>query len=135
MIVLGTSAAVEIVRGTPKGQALLSLIEPEEVVLAPSWFRAEVRNVFWKYVHVGLISKDVAETRLLLCEALVSKFVREDELLKEAFCEALNQDHSFYDMVYLCLTRRNGATLFTLDKHLIDICKSAKVNCIEEVDF
>lgn len=133
MIVMDASAAVEITRGTQKGRALLTLIEPDEVIVAPSWFQAEVANVFWKYVHAGLIDKETATERSMLCEALVSKFIPIDDVKREAFFEAINQDHSFYDMVYLCLARRNGATLFTLDKQLVDICSKAKVDCIDEV--
>lgn len=135
MIVMDASAAVEITRSTEKGHALLSLIEPDEIIVAPSWFQAEVANVFWKYVHAGLMDKETATERLMLCEALISKFIPIDEFKREAFFEAINQDHSFYDMVYLCLARRNGATLFTLDKQLIDICIKAKVNCIDEADI
>ena len=60
MIVMDCSAAVEIARNTPRGQGLLSLIEPTDKIIAPSWFQAEVRNVFWKYVHVGAMTTELA---------------------------------------------------------------------------
>ena len=133
MIVMDCSAAVEIARNTPRGQGLLSLIEPTDKIIAPSWFQAEVRNVFWKYVHVGAMTTELALERLAVAEDLICDFIPISNYKQEAFFEAINHDHSFYDMLYVCMARRNGATLFTLDKHLIEICIQAKVNCVDEV--
>ena len=39
-------------------------------------------------------------------------------------------EHSSYDMVYFILARRTGATLFTLDKKLIELCLNNGVDCL-----
>lgn len=135
MIVLDCSAAVDMARMSERGRALAALLIPEEEVIAPTWFRVEVRNAFWKYVHAGMLSEEEATARVHLAEALVTTFVSEDDYLDESFAEAARHDHPFYDMVYLCLTRRNAATLFTTDKKLMRTCIQAKVNCVEEVDL
>lgn len=135
MIVLDCCAAIDIANESEKGLALSSLILPEEKTIAPTWFRAEIRNAYWKYVHTGVLSEGEAAGRIELSEALVTDFVPAEECLEEAFAEASRHDHPVYDMLYLCLTRRNAATLFTTDKKLMKICAEAKVNCIEEVDF
>ncbi|MCI9129785.1 MAG: type II toxin-antitoxin system VapC family toxin [Eggerthellaceae bacterium] len=135
MIVMDCSAAVEVARNTERGSAIRLLMDPTEDVIAPTLFRAEVRNAFWKYVHVDKMGSDDALLRIDRAESLVTHFVHIDDYLAEAFAEAVNHDHSVYDMLYLCLARRNAATLFTTDKRLVSACIEAKVNCIEEVDF
>lgn len=135
MIVMDCSAAVEMVLNTEKGSAMRSLINPDEQVIAPTWFRTEIRNAFWKYVHAKRTTAEDASLRISKAESLITDFIDMDGYLTEAFTEAINHDHAVYDMLYLCLTRRNGATLFTTDKRLADICIEAKVNCIEEVTF
>lgn len=135
MIVLDCSAAVDIVNETPRGIGLKALIDPSEPIIGPEWFRVEVRNAFWKYIHAGLMTEEEAATRIDQAESLITDYVPCDPYLIEAFAEAVNYDHSVYDMLYLCLTRRNAATLFTLDRKLVDVCIEARVNCVEEVDF
>lgn len=135
MIVMDCSAAVEIARGTEKGKGLALLIEPQEEVIAPSWFRAEVRNVFWKYVHAGMLDESDAAKHVRIAETLVTDYVGIEGYLSEAFAQAVRHDHPFYDMLYLCMARRNAAMLFTVDKELANICDEAKVGCVREVDW
>lgn len=133
MIVMDCSAAVEIALQTDAGKALLSLIDPNEKVLAPTWFQSELRNAFWKYVHANIMDEQTASQRIRAAESLITDFIPLNDYKQEAFSEAVRYDHSFYDMVYLCLARRNAAVLFSCDKKLIDICNYAKVNCVEEI--
>lgn len=135
MIVLDCSAAIAMARQTERGLALSALMRPNEEAIAPAWFRVEVRNAWWKFVHAGLLSESEAAERIRLCEDLVTRFVPVDNCLSEAFAEASRHDHPVYDMLYLCLARHNAATLFTTDKKLMQVCAEAKVNCVEEVDF
>jgi predicted nucleic acid-binding protein len=133
MIVMDTSAAVEIVRQTEIGAALAIQIDPEEEVIAPTWLKAELRNVFWKYVRAGFYTEEVARQRITCAEQLVTRFVSEEDYLEEAFAEAVRRDHPFYDMLYLCMTRRCAGVLFSTDKKLIDICTDARVNAVEVI--
>lgn len=135
MIVLDCCAAMAITNESERGLALSSLILPDEPTIAPTWFRTEIRNAYWKYVHAKVLSENEAAERVELSESLVTDFVPAEECLDEAFMEASRHDHPVYDMIYLCLTRRNTATLFTTDKKLMKICAKAKVNCVKEVDF
>lgn len=64
---------------------------------------------------------------------LVDEFYPDESMMAKAFDEALARRYSVCDMFYLILARRTGATLFTLDKKLADVCREAKVNCIEEI--
>ena len=131
MIVLDASAAVHMVRESQEGHALLALLDDieGESIISCSMFGAEVRNAFWKYVKAGQISYGVACDCIEDAIGLVDDFVSIEDLADEAFLEAVNRQHSVYDMLYLCLARRKGATLFTLDRRLASLCQKMNVNC------
>lgn len=128
MIVLDCSAAVEMVLGTPRGQAFRCFMLEHERVIASDLFRAEVRNAFWKYVHAGLFSASHAEVLIEKALDLVDEFISLEENAAESFAEAARQDHPVYDLFYLTLTRRQAATLFTADKKLVALCEHLGVN-------
>ena len=68
-------------------------------------------------------------------EALVDCFHDDASLAKEALSESIRYRHPAYDMFYLVLARRTGATLFTLDKKMWALARDMHVNCIEEADL
>ena len=135
MIVLDCSAANEIARGTSEGKALLSLMLPEEEVIAPHLLQCEATNVMWKYVHAGLISKEKASEQLSAALNLVTEFRDMRALLPEVFAESIRLDHPAYDLFYFVFARRNDATMYTLDKKLIALCEEHGVDCVHPVDI
>lgn len=135
MIVLDCSAAVEMARKTPRGLAFRCLMVEKESVMSSDLFKAEVRNVFWKYVHIGSLPAEEAEAYVRSAIDLVESFVPLEENAVEAFTEAARQDHPVYDLFYVTLARRNAATLFTADKRLVALCERMGVNCTCEVDI
>ena len=133
MIVLDCSAATEIVRRSPRGQGFRSLMLEGEEVMSSELFHAEIRNVFWKYEHAGLIDHGQAEACARAALGLVDAFVPLEENADEAFREASLHDHSVYDLFYLTLARRKAATLFTADRRLAALCEEMQVDCVTEV--
>ena len=130
MIVLDTNAAVAIAMGTDLGDALVMLRNPDECVIAPSFMHAEVAHVMSKYVRGGYLevsqAVDCARDALLL----VDEFRDDASLWTEALTESLRLAHSSYDLFYLVLARREGATLFTLDRKLQKLCDKNGVNAV-----
>ena len=61
---------------------------------------------------------------------MVDEFCGTKDLLREALIEAIRLDHPVYDLLYLVLARREGATLFTLDQKLQNLCLDNGVNCV-----
>lgn len=131
MIVLDASAAINIVRGTPEGKGLASLVLQGEKSLSPDIFCVEVANAAWKLVRFGNLSE--ADRNLFLSDAvgLVDEFAPVGSLITEALSESIHFDHPVYDMLYLVLARRTASTLFTLDKKLAKTCVQAGVNVVE----
>jgi toxin-antitoxin system, toxin component, PIN family len=62
--------------------------------------------------------------------AYVDKYYSIQELQDEVLSESIRLDHSSYDMFYFVLARRFGATLFTLDRKLIQLCEEQGVQCV-----
>lgn len=135
MIVLDVNAAYAMVDGTAEGLGMKGLMLEGEKAIAPTRFCSESANVAWKNVQFGFLDRDRSVDRMMSALGLVDEFYPDESMIAEAVDEALARRHSVYDMFYLVLARRTGATLFTLDKKLVEICHEAKVNCIEEVEI
>lgn len=133
MIVLDVNAAYAMVDGAAEGLGMKGLMLEGEKTIAPTLFCSESANVAWKNVRFGSLDRDRSVDRMMSALGLVDEFYPDESMMAEAVDEALARRHSVYDMFYLVLARRTGATLFTLDKKLVEICREAKVNCIEEV--
>ena len=71
-----------------------------------------------------------AQVRLSEAISLIDEIHPSDDLVVEAFNEAVRLNHSAYDMLYLVLARRTGSTLFTLDKELQEACLETGVDCV-----
>ena len=97
--------------------------------------RAEVASVIRKLVRKQVVSADEAGTYLSEGLALVDEFVSLAELQTEALRESIRLDHSVYDLFYFVLARRTGATLFTTDLKLMELCLDNGVDCISEIDL
>lgn len=135
MIVLDCSVAIEMALGTEDGQAFMALALPEERTIAPSFLKIEAANVAWKHVRTGYIGGNQARGLFADAVALVDMFYPEEDLLAEALSESVRLEHSVYDMLYFVLARRQGATLFTCDKRLQELCAANGVDCVEIVSI
>lgn len=135
MIVIDVSAAMEIARRTPKGNAFKMLMMEGEDTKAPNLFSYEAANAAWKMHAFQKNSQEQSEYLLDAMLAQVDEFVDADEYEQEAFLEACKYRHPAYDLFYAVLARRLGATLFTADKKLTELCIEMGVNVVEEIDF
>ena len=130
MIVLDVNAAIAMLFNTEEGGALLWLKLESEETIAPSLFFAELAHVLPKYSRQQGFTPEEARDLAVDAAALVDRFVDDSELWMEAMGEAMRLGHSSYDMFYLVLARRQGATLFTLDRKLQRLCAKAGVSCV-----
>ena len=130
MIVLDSSAACDMVRKTEEGMAFRALMLSEEKVISCELLRAEVVSIFRKLCRHGLIPIEKVQSFLAESTALVNEYYSIQELQEEVLSESIRLDHSSYDMFYLVLARRFGATLFTLDRKLIRLCEEQGVQCV-----
>jgi predicted nucleic acid-binding protein len=118
IVVLDCNAAIEIVLEREKGRRFRQLIESSDKTITSEFFRIEAANVLRKYCKGGYIKKEDCGKLLELSESLIDEFIPISENNTEALHEAIRLDCSAYDMLYLTLARRTGATLITLDKLL-----------------
>ena len=128
IILLDSNAAIEIVLKREKGKALAALVETAEKTVSSEFFRIEAANVIRKYYQGKYIKKDECAKILELAENLVDEFVPIKENYLEAFNEAIRLNYPAYDMLYLTLARRMGATLVTLNRPLNSIAKKEGID-------
>lgn len=130
MVVLDCSAAIVIAKGTDTGKAFMKLLVPQEEILSVDLLYAEAASVCWKDVHFGAVDKRMATACMQDACDLVDRYIPMKDLRIEALSESIRLEHSPYDMFYFVLARRNGATLFTIDKKLIALCEREGVECV-----
>lgn len=135
MIVLDACAAFAMVTAASEGEALWAFAMEGERTIAPTLFRYELLNVVRKYVKRGLATEKAAMEWYNSGVSLVDEFVSMDDASAEMLHESLRLDHPSYDLSYLVLARRNGATLFTLDDRLADACERCGVSCTGVVEL
>lgn len=118
IVVLDTSAAVEVLLHRPESARLGRLIGEAERVLAPALFTSELCNVFWKYHEYHSLSREACERAIVQGLALPDTYSDDRDLHREAFAMACLCRRPVYDMLYLVLARRHAAALLTQDKAL-----------------
>lgn len=134
MIVLDASAGVEMALCTARSARMRGLMYSGEKVIAPELYLSEVSSSFGKYVRAKMMDPDEALELVRAAASFVDEFVSACDLYVEAMSEHLRLKHSPYDVLYLVLTRRNAATLYTLDRKLQDLCIKNGVNCLCELN-
>ena len=123
IIVLDASAGIELSLSRENSEKYGQVLERSTKVISSDLYKAEVTNVLWKYFKAGQLSKEETFKCLHYCEDLVDEFVDISSNNEEALLEGIRIRHSVYDLLYLTLARRNGATLLTQDKKLKEIAK------------
>lgn len=117
-VVLDASAALAAVLGQPSATAVLDVLTEAEVVIAPELFSAEVTSGLWKYVSANQLTMDAAAERLDAALKLVDRYHPMTVLAQEVLREASARNHSVYDLHYVVLARREGASILTIDARL-----------------
>ena len=135
MIVMDASAALAMVSGSPEGVGLRESMLAGEHVVAPELFSYELLNAIRKYVQGGYISKEAGRLWWEAGVGLVDELFPLSDMGAEVLAEALATGHPAYDISYMVLARRAGATLFTLDKRLAEVCAKRDVNCVEMAEI
>jgi len=114
--VLDASAAVRAVLDAES--PFRAILETADLVIAPELIVAEVCSAFRKYVRARVMSRPQAEESIGRALALVDKMQPLGELVGEVLALTARVDSSVYDLFYLALAQRTGATLLTADPAL-----------------
>lgn len=135
MIVLDSSAAIDIALGTDEGMALEALFLQDEKIISCDFLVVECTNVLRKMVRWQQINKEDASRLLEKIINIVDDFWPTKDLRTEVLNESIRLNHAAYDVFYFVLARRTGSTLVTLDKKLMDLADKNGVDIIHEIDF
>ena len=121
--VIDCNAAIEIALNREKGKTFRKFIEISEKTVSSEFFRIEAANVIYKYYRGNFIKRTECIKLLELSESYIDEFIPIKDNYFEAMNEAIRLKFPAYDMLYLTLARRMGATLLTLDRSLNNIAK------------
>ena len=135
MVVLDSSAVVEMVRRTNEGMALQWFIRKNEKTISCDLVQAEIASVFRKFTRTEGLTADAAEDFFRRGIELIDEFYPIRDLQPEVLSESIRFSHSTYDVYYFVLARRTGATLLTLDRKLMRLCEKNRVPCVSEVSL
>ncbi len=130
-VVLDASAATQIAIGSEDGLAMQGLFAEGEEILAPDFLQIECANTFWKYVRAGELTKEEALNYYRDSVGLVTRFIRQNDLMDEVLASSAHLNHPVYDVIYLVLARHMAATLMSFDRKLIDLCIKEGIDCVE----
>jgi len=129
--VLDANAGIEIILNRPKAVHFKAFINQCKKTISSDLYKAEVANTLWKYINAGYLSKEKAIELLQLAQNLVDEYHEINKNNSEALIESVRLKHSVYDMLYLTLARREGATLLTLDKKLLTLARKNGIETLE----
>lgn len=117
MIVLDTSAAIELLLRTPAAAAIEArLFAPNETLHAPHLLDIEVTQVIRRYAAMGEVDEGRGSAALEdLCNLPVRRYPH-DILLPRVW--ALRNNLTAYDAAYVALAEALDAMLITRDKRL-----------------
>jgi predicted nucleic acid-binding protein len=93
-------------------------VQTADLVIAPELIVAEVCSAFRKYVRARALSGIEAEKLTGQALSLVDKVQPLQALVADVFALTARTDSSVYDLFYLALAQRTGATLLTADVSL-----------------
>lgn len=124
ILVLDASAGIELLLKRPRSSDLQVILEQSSEVLTTTLYQAEVGNVLVKYHRAGFLTSEEVLRLSGFSWNLVDEFIAIEENLTEAVAESIRLNHTVYDLLYLTLARRNGATLVTLDTKLAQLASS-----------
>lgn len=94
---------------------------------AAPFFRFEVANVLWKRRAVVPAAERDRLVAALFAVPVSDDFDGEDaRATLELACQS---GMTFYDMAFVALARRHGATLWTLDRRQAEAARAAGVGC------
>ena len=131
IIVLDTSAAIEIVLGRKQALFLGRKVAEADWVISTALFISEVTNVFWKYHQFADMPLAACEKSIDDALAFPDEYFNENELYKEAFAMACLTKKPVYDMFFLALARRHNGYLMTLDLVLLETARKNSIRIAE----
>ena len=104
----------------PYADAAWTLVENDEILIAPDFLIVEVCNAAWKcFRQERMEAQEVLDIASILPRFLM-ELVGASSLAPRASTIAVELDHPVYDCMYLALAETRKVPLVTADKRLLD---------------
>lgn len=127
ILVLDTSAAVEVVLQRNNSKQISEKLSNADWVISPDIYISEITNVFWKYYQFGELSMESCESGIENSIAIVDDIIASRDIYKEAFALSCISRHPVYDTLFLVLARRYNGIVLTMDKKLLKLAQKNSI--------
>ncbi len=125
--VIDASAALGLILAPANYRLLKAALRDADVVLAPELYIVGTVNAAWRYRRAAILSHSEASRLLADCLELPDEYTDLAESAMDSFELACQHNLSAYDMTYLALARKRGASLLTTDRKLARLAESVGV--------
>ena len=122
-LVLDVSCSAEFIMGKEGADSLEEYLTDASSIIAPSLYKYEATNLFWKYHNFHDIPIGQCQSSLRMALDLPDTYVESDDLYPETFKLSCVSEHVSYDVFYLVLAQRKNAILATMDEELRTLAK------------
>lgn len=118
-VVVDTNVVAYALLGTPRfADEALELLGRVKEILAPALWEAELANVIWMAVRNGVITRDVAPSKLGTASRLGIISVDIRSLWHGALLRSIHSGISVYDSLFVELADRECVPLASFDRKL-----------------
>lgn len=116
--VVDASVVLKWIVQEPDSGAALKYLAASDLE-APSIWLAETANALWRYVTLGQLRRDEAESRLAALRIAPITTIPLEQDVEGALALANALGHPVYDCLYLALAIRKSGKVVTADKRLL----------------
>ncbi len=103
-----------------------NIILTENECIAPSFIKAELGQVLWKY-RMHFSKRNLIDFWEMGLE-MIDQFYDDDYYLQDALSIAIKNNHGYYDSSFIALAMLTSSSLASRDKKMISIAKKLKID-------
>ena len=119
LVVDASVAAKWLVPEVLSGEAV-GLLSPDNELVVPELFWAEVGNILWKKARAGELESTEALTRFDAVSSMGLRTISNAVVARVAIEVALATGRTVYDSLYIALAMHEGCRLVTADERLVN---------------
>lgn len=119
-LVVDASVAAKWLLAEALSSKALALVQPENELVVPDLFWAEVGNILWKKWRAGELLETEATSRFDDLRSMDLRTVSNDLVARAAVGVALATSRTVYDSLYIALAMHEGCRFVTADERLVN---------------
>ena len=119
-LVVDASVAAKWLVPEVLSQEAVSLLQPDNELIVPELFWAEVGNILWKKARAGELQNTDAVMRFDALASMGLRTISNAPIARMAIEVALSTRRTVYDSLYIALAMTEGCRFVTADERLVN---------------